>query len=107
MFDILASTYITASRMDHWLEQDFMHRDPRTAARLRHIHGLTDPTIRRAFRGRIGWVDAIERPYKPSRVANVSRKIVARLGATLRRSGEWLEEAAHVSCRQRKLADTP
>lgn len=105
MFDILASTYITASRMDHWLEQDFMHRDPSTAARLRHIHGLTDPSIGGAFRGRIGMDGPIERARQPWRVAAKLRRAIAATGTALRRVGEWLERATNQPCHQGKLAD--
>ena len=94
MFDVLASTYITASRMDHWLEQDFMHRNPTTAARLRHIHGLSDPSLRRTLRGRIGMDGPIERPHQPSRIAAVLRSLIALTGTALRRAGEWLESTA-------------
>jgi len=104
MFDILASTYMTASRMDHWLEQDFMHRDPSTAARLRHIHGLTDPSIGGAFRGRIGMDGPIERARKPSQIAARARQLTAFTGRSLRLTGEWLEQTAEASCRSRSTA---
>lgn len=105
MFDVLASTYTTAARMDHWLEQDFMHRDPATAARLRHIHRLSDPSIGGAFRGRIGMDGPIERARKPWRIAGKARTAVAFVGTGLRRTGEWLEQAASVSCGRVALAD--
>lgn len=94
MFHILASSYMTATRMDPFLEQDLMHRDPRTAARLRRIHGLDDPGLSRQLRGRIGMDGAIERAYRPTRLTRTLRAGFAATGTALRRTGEWLETAA-------------
>lgn len=96
MFDILAHTYMTASRMDTYLEQDFMHRNPRIAQRLRYIHGLDtpNPSLTRKLRGRIGMDGAIERPHTPLRLATLARTATATLGVALRKAGEWLEETA-------------
>ena len=96
MLDVLASTYMTASRMDQFLGQDFMHRSPHIAQRLRYIHGLDtpDPTLMRQLRGRIGMDGAIERARKPSRIAALGRAALSRIGKILRRSGEWLEDFA-------------
>ena len=99
MFNVLAASYMTAARMDHFLEQDFMHRPPREAARLRRIHGLDDPSMGRQLRGRIGMDGAIERARTPSRIAQTLRAAVAVVGTGLRRAGTWLEDAASTSYR--------
>jgi len=94
MFDIIASTYMTAARMDHFLEQDFMHRNPRTAQRLRYIHGLDtpNPSLTRKLRGRIGMDGPIELPNRPSRIVTFVKTIISVTGKTLRLAGEWLEQ---------------
>jgi len=96
MFDVLASTYMTASRIDHFLERDFMHRNPHIAQRLRYIHGLDtpNPSLTRRLRGRIGMDGPIERAHQPSRLAAALRTAAINLGTALRRAGEWLEQAA-------------
>lgn len=100
MFDILASTYMTASRMDHFLEQDFMHKNPHIAQRLRYIHGLDtpNPSLMRRLRGRSGMDGAIELPARPSRIAAFARTVIVKIGTVLRRTGEWLEQAASTCC---------
>lgn len=100
MFDILAASYMNATRMDHFLEQDFRHRDPATAARLRRIHGLDTPgpSLTRQMRGRIGMDGAIERARKPGRMAPALRAALAAIGTGLRRGGTWLEEVASPCC---------
>ena len=99
MFDILASSYMSATRMDQFLEQDFMHRNPRMAQRLRHIHGLDtpNPSLTRQLRGRIGMDGYIRHADKPSRIAAAARKAVAVLGKSLRRLGAWIERTAETS----------
>jgi len=94
MFDILASSYMSATRMDQFIEQDFIHHEPHIAARLRRIHGLDNPDLTRQLRGRIGMDGAIERARKPSRSAQTLRAALAMIGAGLRRAGERLEEAS-------------
>jgi len=96
MLDVLASTYMTASRMDQFLGQDFMHRSPHIAQRLRYIHGLDtpDPSLTRRLRGRIGMDGSIERARSPSRITTLTRAVLVKIGAILRLSGEWLEKAA-------------
>jgi len=96
MFDILAHTYMTATRMDTYLEQEFMHKNPRIAQRLRYIHGLDTPhpSLTRRLRGRIGMDGPIAQARQPCRGAALSRAAVKRLGIALRRAGEWLEQAA-------------
>jgi hypothetical protein len=89
---------MSATRMDQFLEQDFMNRDPRIAARLRRIHGLDDPSLSRQLRGRIGMDGAIERPYQAGRLSRGLRAATAALGTGLRRAGEWLEEATAAPC---------
>jgi len=107
MFNILASTYMTASRMDHFLEQDFMHKSPRVAQRLRYIHGLDtpNPSLSRRLRGRIGMDGAIEQAHQPSRIAASFRALAARLGTILRRTGEWLEDTASAACQAKAVPD--
>lgn len=97
MFDVLSKTYITAARMDHWAEQDFMHRDPRTAARLRHIHGLNDPSIGRALWGRVGMDGPIQRAKKPAYWLRLVRSGLALTGKGMRLAGEWLERTASIT----------
>jgi len=101
MFDILAHTYMTASRMDHYLEQDFMHKNPRMAQRLRYIHGLDtpNPSLTRQLRARIGMDGAIELPNRPSRLAVFVRAAIAKAGTGFRRVGEWLEQRAGLPLR--------
>lgn len=96
MLDVLASTYMTASRMDQFLGQDFMHRSPHITQRLRYIHGLDtpDPSLTRRLRGRIGMDGSIEHARTPSRLAALGRTALAKTGTALRRSGEWLERTA-------------
>jgi len=73
---------------------NLMHRDPRTATRLQHIHGPHDPTIGRTLRGRVGMDGSILRPSKSSRIAATVRSSITGLGKALRRAGEWIEDAA-------------
>lgn len=107
MFNILASSYMTASRMDQFLEQDFMHKDPRVAQRLRYIHGLDtpNPSLMRQMRGRIGMDGAIEHAHRPSRISASIRALAAKLGTALRQAGEWLEETASVACQTKAAPD--
>jgi len=99
MFDILASSYMSATRMDQFLEQDFLHRNPRIAQRLRHIHGLDtpNPSLTRQLRGRIGMDGYIRHADRPSRIGTAARKAVVTLGKSLRRFGAWMENAAQTS----------
>ena len=107
MFDILAASYMSATRMDHYLEQDFLHKDPMISRRLRYIHGLDEPnpSLARQLRGRIGMDGSIERARKPSRVAAAVRSLIARLGSGLRRLGAWMEGAAETSFQRQACAD--
>ncbi len=107
MLDVLASTYMTASRMDQFLGQDFMHRSPHIAQRLRYIHGLDtpDPSLTRRWRGRVGMDGSIEHARKPSRIIKLSRSALLKVGLALRRSGEWLERTAGPSPGLLKMPD--
>lgn len=102
MFDILAASYMSASRMDHYLEQDFLHKDPMISRRLRYIHGLDEanPTLSRQLRGRIGMDGSIERARQPSRIMANARAGVALFGTGLRRTGQWMERASAKSFQQ-------
>ncbi len=97
MLDVLAKSYMTAARMDQFLEQDFMHRNPRIAQRLRYIHGLDEPNpgfVRRA-RMRVGMDGSIERARKP--FLGRTRRLVAKLGTGISWIGGKLESAAATS----------
>lgn len=90
MFDILAASYMSATRMEHFLEQDFMHKDPRVAQRLRERHRMgRDFEERRRYRR--------ARPVIRPALRRAGRLMLAglvRAGHGLRRTGEALETLA-------------
>jgi len=93
MFDILAASYMSASRMDHFLEQDFMHRDPEIVRRLRRAHGLDSEYPEEVRRQRLL---AAKAPTRPSRhlIRRGLWTAAGGVGHALRRLGEWMEKAA-------------
>ena len=89
MFDIIAASYMSAARMEHFLEQDFMHKDPRIAQRLRHIHGMgSDMAERNRYRAKPVFRPAIRWAGRQALVA------LGWAGHRLRRTGEAFERAS-------------
>lgn len=90
MLDIIAASYMSAVRMEHFIEQDLMHKDPRIAQRLRRAHGIDGAAWERQERRK-------NRPVIRPAIRWVVRKSLAALGLIghgLRRTGEAFERAS-------------
>ena len=89
MFDILAASYMSAARMEHFLEVDFMHKDARIARKLRAAHGMGSPER----------ID-LSRARTPFRIPRPAARAIGAAGRALGRFGRWLDEAATRSYRR-------
>jgi len=89
MFDIMAASYMSATRLDHFLYQDIAHRNPEIARRLRERHGLIDMTYRKPRRAR----RPVLRPAL-SKLGSGALSSVGWIGHGLRRAGEAMERVS-------------
>ena len=97
MFDIFAASYMSAARMDYFLEQDILHADPEIARRLRRRNGLPEFTTRPQHRAR---------PVS-GRIVRTALTPVKWFGAALGNLGSAIEKAASLSFRREIAPKAP